>query len=227
MGCNFYIPLLRERGFDMTKFYIVRHGQSEGNATRRFLGHTDLGLTELGHKQGRKTAEYLKDKGIDAIYSSDLVRAYDTAKYLGDLIGIEPIKTKGLREIFAGEWEGRELTDILANYENYQVWLGDFGNVRCDGGESTFELQQRIEKELKRIAGENESKTVMIATHAAAIRVMCCIWLGIEVSEAKNLTWVTNASVTDVTYDNGKWILGTIGYDEHLTGLISKVPPNV
>ncbi len=211
----------------MTRFYIVRHGQSEGNATRRFLGHTDLDLTELGHKQGEKTAQYLKDKGIDVIYSSDLIRAYNTAKYLGDLIGIEPIKTQALREIFAGEWEGRELKDILENYQNYYIWLNDFGNVRCDGGESTLELQKRIEAELIRIAGENEGKTVMIATHAAAIRVMSCIWLGIELSQAKDLSWVTNASVTDVTYDNGKWIVGSIGYDEHLTGLISKVPPNV
>lgn len=216
-----------KEGFTMTRFYIVRHGQSEGNATRRFLGHTDLGLTELGHKQGRKTAEYLKDKGVDAIYSSDLVRAYDTAKYLGDLIGVEPMKTKELREIFAGEWEGRELSDILSNYDNYQIWLGDFGNVRCDGGESTLELLQRIEKELIRIASVNDGKTVMIATHAAAIRVMCCLWKGIELSQAKNIKWVSNASVTDVTYDNGKWTIGCIGYDEHLAGLISQVPPNV
>ena len=211
----------------MTKFYIVRHGQSEGNALRKFLGHTDLGLTELGHKQGKKTAEYLKDKGIDAIYSSDLVRAYDTAKYLGDMLGIEPVKSQNLREIFAGEWEGRALTEIIDLYENYQIWLNDFGKVRCDGGESTLELQQRIEKELIRIAEENDGKTVMIATHAGAIRVMSCVWLGIDISEAKNVAWVSNSSVTDVTYDNGKWILGTIGYDEHLTGLISKVPPNV
>ena len=211
----------------MTKFYIVRHGQSEGNALRKFLGHTDLGLTELGHKQGKKTAEYLKDKGIDAIYSSDLVRAYDTAKYLGDMLGIEPVKSQNLREIFAGEWEGRALTEIIDLYENYQIWLNDFGKVRCDGGESTLELQQRIEKELIRIAEENDGKTVMIATHAGAIRVMSCIWLGIDISEAKNVAWVSNSSVTDVTYNNGKWILGTIGYDEHLTGLISKVPPNV
>ena len=211
----------------MTKFYIVRHGQSEGNALRKFLGHTDLGLTELGHKQGKKTAEYLKDKGIDAIYSSDLVRAYDTAKYLGDMLGIEPVKSQNLREIFAGEWEGRAITEIIDLYENYQVWLNDFGKVRCDGGESTLELQQRIEKELIRIAEENDGKTVMIATHAGAIRAMSCIWLGLDISESKNITWVSNASVTDVTYDNGKWILGTIGYDEHLTGLISKVPPNV
>ena len=211
----------------MTKFYIVRHGQSEGNALIKFLGHTDLGLTELGHKQGKKTAEYLKDKGIDAIYSSDLVRAYDTAKYLGDMIGLEPVKSQNLREIFAGEWEGRNLTEIIELYENYQVWLNDFGKVRCDGGESTLELQHRIAKELVRIAEENEGKTVMIATHAGAIRVMSCIWLGMDISEAKDVLWVSNASVTDVIYDNGKWILGTIGYDEHLTGLISKVPPNV
>ena len=101
----------------MTKFYIVRHGQSEGNALGKFLGHTDLGLTELGHKQGKKTAEYLSDKGIDAIYSSDLVRAYDTAKYLSDLIGVEPVKTRELREILGDiSFKEYEISQYIKDY---------------------------------------------------------------------------------------------------------------
>ena len=62
-----------------TTLILVRHGQSIGNATRVYLGHTNLGLTERGKMQAQLTAERLRDEKIDAIYSSDLKRAHDTA----------------------------------------------------------------------------------------------------------------------------------------------------
>ena len=62
-----------------TKIYLVRHGQSEGNLHDQFIGHTDIALTELGRRQAEMAAVYLESIHLDAIYSSDLQRAYDTA----------------------------------------------------------------------------------------------------------------------------------------------------
>lgn len=208
----------------MTKFYIVRHGQSEGNAKRSFLGHTDLGLTELGHMQGQRTAEYLADKGIDVIYTSDLVRARDTARPLGEIIGIEPIPSKGLREIFAGEWEGRPMVELLERYPQYQVWLTDIGRSCCDGGESMVDLYHRAQKEMVRIAEENPGRTVMVATHAAFIRAMCCVFNNIDIRDAQTIPWVSNSSVTCVNYSDGRWEPEYIGYSDHLGELVSTIP---
>ena len=57
---------------ETTKIYFIRHGESQANAQNVFIGHTDLDLTEKGHKQAQKTAEFLKDVSVDKIYSSDL-----------------------------------------------------------------------------------------------------------------------------------------------------------
>ena len=211
----------------MTKFILVRHGQSEGNAVQTFLGHTDMGLTVLGHKQAQVTAEYLKDAGIDVIYTSDLIRAYDTAKCIGEATGIPLIASPELREIYAGKWEGMNFQKIADTYAEYQTWLTDIGNAVCTGGESVRDLQKRINAELVKIASLNDGKTVCVATHGTPLRVMTCIWQNLSLSEAKNIPWVSNASVTTVTYDSGKWHIENIGYDEHLSGLISKLPANV
>lgn len=211
----------------MTKFFVVRHGQSEGNAKEMFLGHTDLELTEFGHKQAMETARYLANKKIDKIYTSDLRRAYSTAQHIGDLTGISPVCHKGLREIFAGEWEGLPFKEISKNFPNYQVWLSDIGRVRCDGGESTEELLTRLKETMTKIAKDNDGKNVCIVTHGCAIRVMCTWWMGLSLSEAKNIPWVSNNSVSEVIYDNGKWSYELIGYDEHLGNLRTHLPPNV
>ncbi len=211
----------------MTKFYIVRHGQSLGHANKTFLGHTDWDLSELGYAQAQKTAEFLADKGIEAIYTSDLMRAFNTALPVCKKYGIEPFKDTRLREIYAGEWEGLVIDDILSNYPNYQIWRNDIGNVTCDGGESTKELQQRANEVFTEIAEANDGKTVCVATHATVIRVMTCIWLDMPLTEAKNLKWVSNASVSEIDYADGKWIPVYIGNDQHLQNLVSTLPPNV
>ena len=87
------------------RFIIERHGQSEGNLVRSFLGHTDLPLSELGRRQAAKTAEFLKDENIDVMISSDRKRAYQTAEPLAKLKGMEIIPNEGLREIYAGKWD--------------------------------------------------------------------------------------------------------------------------
>lgn len=208
----------------MTKFYVVRHGQSQGNEKRLFLGHTNLGLTELGRKQAKRTAEFLKDKGIDIIYSSDLLRAYDTAKALGDILGIEPIQTEELREVYAGLWEGKAMTELREKFPQYHIWLNDIGNAECDEGESMAELAVRAEKAFLRLAEENPGKTVMVATHAALIRSMCCVWKGIDIHDAQTIPWVSNGSVSSVSYNEGKWEIEYLGYDEHISDILSKIP---
>lgn len=186
-----------------TNIYLIRHGQSEGNLYDLFLGHTDLDLTDLGKKQAKRVTTYFKNIAIDAIFSSDLKRAYHTACPLAEMKGLPITKCEKMREIFAGEWEGKVFSEIREKYPMGDIWWNDTGNARPTGGESVAELQIRILAEVSRLAKENEGKTICIFTHFTPIYALRTAWAGVPVSEMKNMPKPSNASVTHVVYENG------------------------
>ncbi len=100
----------------MTRIIFIRHGNSVGNRDRRFCGHTDVALTELGLKQARLAAEFLRGERIDAAYSSDLVRAYETGRIVCESHGILPKRDSELREVDGGLWEGLIYEKIAERY---------------------------------------------------------------------------------------------------------------
>lgn len=213
----------------MTKFILVRHGQSQANLDESFAGHYNAPLTEYGHAQARATAKYVAEHyRIDAIYSSDLIRAYDTGKPASELLGIEIIPEKGLREIFEGKWSGEKFLEIARKYpEDFRVWRNDIGHARCTDGESTEELLARVRATLERIALENDGRTVLVTTHATPIRVMQTYAETGSLDAMQNIPWVTNASVSELEYDGGVWRVTRVSYDEHLGELKTERPRNV
>lgn len=197
-----------------TRLIFVRHGYSVSNDKKFFAGHTDVDLTERGHKQAELTAEYLKNEKIDIIYSSDLKRAYYTALPISKMHSLPIIKDESLREIYAGEWEGLSFEELREKYEKaYSLWINDIGLSRCTGGESTKELLDRIFAKTERIALENEGKTVLIATHATPIRVLCTAAAGEGMEKMKDIPFVMNASVTRFDFEKG--ILTAVSVDEN------------
>ena len=215
----------------MVKFVIIRHGYSIANKERMFAGQMDVKLDELGLSQAEDTAKYVLDNyKIDAVYSSDLCRAVDTAKPLADALGLPVITYKELREISAGCWEGMYISEVKDKYpEKFAKWANDVGNARCGDGETTAELIERGRKIFQKIARENEGKTVAIATHGGLIRAVRCMWLGISLDDMKDVPHVANTSVTEVLYDNetDKAELTVIGYSEHLNNKVTEFSINV
>ena len=213
----------------MTTVILIRHGQSVANLEHVFAGHFDVDLSELGHEQAKRTAgEVAKNFKIDKIYSSDLLRAYNTAVPLSKLTGIEIIPDKGLREIFAGEWEGRLFDELAEVYvDDFSVWRNDIGNSRCTKGESTRELGARIFSKVKEIAQANDGKTVAVATHAAAIRSLMATCSGEDFSIMKDIPFVTNASYSVLEVRDDKYEFVEVSHDVHLAEMATKLPPNV
>ena len=212
----------------MTTILLVRHGESEANHQNIFAGHTDADLSALGHEQAEKTAEFLAENyKIDAIYSSDLKRAFKTGLHTAVKVGVPIWPEEAFREIFAGKWEGRKFDDLQKEFqEDYNIWLTDIGNAACTDGESVKELGERVQKRLTEIAKEYDGKTVLITTHATPIRVSQCIWEGKPLSEMKHIPWVSNASITVVEYD-GTWNLKEVGIDAHLAEMRTLLATNV
>ena len=213
----------------MTRLLLIRHGESEANNEGIFAGNKDVSLKERGIEQAKKTAEYIaQNYAVDCVYASDLSRAYKTGEIIADALGLKVIADKRLREIYAGQWEGKKFTELEKNFaDDYTCWLTDIGNCVCSGGESVKELGERVFKAILEIAEKNNGKTVVIATHATPIRVLQCILGGYSFDLMKNISWVSNASVTELSYENGQWSFINIGEDGHLSELKTTFPANV
>ena len=119
----------------VTRLYLVRHGQSAGNAEGRFGGHSPTPLSDLGKEQAEITAQYLAKERIDAIYSSDLIRAVQTAEPLAELLDLPIIKTSAFRERKVGVLEGLTFDESKAKYpkDYYALINRNIQHVITDG----------------------------------------------------------------------------------------------
>ena len=200
------------------KIFLVRHGQSLGNLNRVYLGHTDYDLSDLGREQAEITAEHLKNENIDAINSSDLLRAHNTAVPHARLRGLEVIDSKNLREIFLGDWENQPIDELIEKqYDAFVLgWKQSFGTFTVPGGEKVIDAGKRFYSEVEKIAKENEGRTVLIAAHAAVIRVFWCLINRVEpCNMAAAFPFPTNASYSTLSYKDGEFIPGEFSCDSH------------
>ena len=191
-----------------TRILLVRHGESIGNLDGMYLGHTDLGLSPLGYEQADICAEFLKDEHFDYIYASTLSRAYDTAVPHAKIRGLEVIGDDELRELFLGDWEGKTL-DYLKNEQKelfYEGWINNFGTFTVPGGESVLHLAERIYKKIEALAQKHVGKSILIATHAAAIRAFWGKACEIKPENlAASYQFPLNTSVSTIYYKDGKF----------------------
>ena len=207
-----------------TRMILIRHGESLGNAKRIILGHTDWDLSDLGRHQATLTAEALADRKVDAVYSSDLLRAYNTVLPMATSRGLAVIPDRGLREQFIGEWEGRSVEDIADSYGDlYHVeWCRHFGTFKAPGGESIVELGERIYRTLVGIAEKNEGRTLIIGLHAAAIRAFWGRMCGIKPEDlADAFPFPTNASYSEIDFEDGAFTPVSFSCDKHLAEFVT------
>lgn len=212
-----------------TEIFLVRHGQSAGNLERRFLGHTDRDLSELGYKQAELLRSAFSKIELDAVYSSDLQRAYHTAYPTAQDKRLDVIKLSDLREVYAGKWENRLFAELIEEFPiSYgDTWLNNLGRAHPDGGESVEELQARVVRAIEKIADENRGKKVMIATHATPIRTFAAHVLGLSLDCLDRCPWVPNASITKIGFDGNGFSLLSYGEYEHLGEFVSRLPKTV
>ena len=213
----------------MTRLLFVRHGQSKANLDGVFAGQIDPALTELGCWQAECTAEFIAENyRVDAVYSSDLQRAYKTGLAIGEKLSLPVTADKGLREIFAGDWEGRSFDELAAeNSPAYRLWFQDIGNAKCPGGETVAELASRIYETVRRIAEAHQGQTLVLASHATPIRTVEWTASGKDLSHMQQIPWVSNASVSEFVYDSGVLSPVSISQDAHLADMKTELPSNI
>jgi broad specificity phosphatase PhoE len=169
----------------MTRFCLVRHGQTDWNLEGRYQGQSNVPLNENGRIQARALALQLENDPLSAIYSSDLERAKETAEIIAAALDL-PVKADlRLREINQGEWEGRLVNDIKAYYtELWERRTVDPASIRPPGGETVGELAKRVHSALEEIARSLPSLPVLIVSHGLALATVICRVKHISIGDA-------------------------------------------
>ena len=213
----------------MTKLYFIRHGESVSNLTTQFAGSLDKPLTEKGREQAALTASFLSTIPFAAVYASDLSRAYDTGLAVAQSQGISIYPMPELREIYAGDWEGKQYSELEEQFaDSYGVWRTQIGLATCPNGESVAQLQARVRACVDEIVRRHPNETICIATHATPIRVMECVWTNTPLEQMHTIPWVSNASVTVAQYDEcGCGVLLERDLHQHLGELHTILAKNV
>jgi len=169
----------------MTQLCLIRHGQTDWNLEGRYQGQSDVPLNENGLEQAKSLIGKLKGQTFASIYTSDLIRAQQTAEPIADLLGIPIQIDSRLREINQGEWEGVLVDEIKARYT--KIWSQrtvDPANVRPPGGETVREVATRVYAALDDVARLFPTDNVIIVSHGLSIATAICRDKGIPVGQA-------------------------------------------
>lgn len=188
----------------MLRLLLVRHGETEWNAARRFQGQADPELSPVGLEQGHRLARRLSTAPLDCIISSDLRRARRTAEIIGEGRRCPQTVEPDLRELSFGEWEGLTYAEIRASDPDaLSAWEKDWVNRSTPGGESLLELERRVGDFLERLKQGPGNQTLLLVAHSGPLQVLICRALDLPVREHWKFQ-LDNASLSEINC-TGEW----------------------
>ena len=156
----------------MTHLFVIRHGETDFNAEGRLQGSIDTDLNDKGIAQARQAADNLLGMGIEAIVSSPLKRASQTAAIIAEKLQLEVLYLPQFVERCLGFFEGMTYTEIGKNYKTeLETWTRQYFSAP-PGGESIFEVSLRVHNGLERIYSLYPEKTVLLVTHGYVGRII-------------------------------------------------------
>jgi len=163
------------------RLYLVRHGETDWNSQRRYQGQSDIPLNRTGILQARKIASRLSKEKIDAIYSSDLSRARETAERIAQPHNLKVTSDARWRELSFGDWEGLTYPEIQAKApDELALWESDFTGYAPSHGETLTQLTARVLSAFDELRALHEEKTVLIVSHGGPLQIMLCHALGVD-----------------------------------------------
>jgi len=183
----------------MTELYLVRHGETDWNAARRIQGRTDIPLNDTGRAQARQAAELLARRRWDAVYSSPLERAHETARIIAERLGLDDVTdVEAFVERDYGEAEGMGFDELEARYPE---------GVRAPGQETREQVAARVVPALLALAEQHPGERLVIVSHGGAIRSV------LQTAEpGTHHPRITNASVHSFRVEDGE--LRLIAFDD-------------
>jgi broad specificity phosphatase PhoE len=202
----------------VTTILLARHGESDWNRATRWQGFADRPLTELGREQALALADRLRGTELDAVYSSDLQRARETAEIVARSKDLHVEVIRDLREVDVGSWSGLTRAEAEARFpEGYARWLQ--GAEGWNDGESYAEMSRRVVRAILRIADRHHNGRVLVVAHGGSIRAAHAAALGLDVHAYRRIQRVEpNATLSAVCVEEGRLteLCQTAALDEFL-----------
>jgi len=168
----------------LTKVIFIRHGQTSWNKDKKYQGHSDISLNENGLRQAELVGKRLAEEKINAIYSSDLQRACQTAEMIAQHHALPIIRKQELREINFGMWEGLTYQEIMETWPEILRTMYSQPSETCPPqGESFNKVRQRVIRALQQCIAKHQNETIVVVSHGGTMRVILCAALGIDLDK--------------------------------------------
>lgn len=172
----------------MTRLYLIRHGQVQGHEQRRYNGHADVALTDLGVEQYHLMKDRLADSHISACYSSDLTRCRTGAGIICEQFGIEPVHRSELREVNVGIWEGLTWHEIQSRWpDEWQARLNDLVNYRVPQGENLLDVEARLMPVVQEVLERHRGQEILLVGHGGVNRIILLAAIGAQLANMFNI----------------------------------------
>lgn len=200
---------------------LMRPGETDWNQQGRWQGWVTVPLNAQGRRQVQRLANFVRNIGMSALYSSDLKRAKETAALLAERLGFEPVFDERLRERHIGEWQGMTMAEMQAWYpDEYNQLRNDVNGYQIRDGESRQQVRQRMLAAFNDILAQDRGETVGIISHTTAMRALLSDLIpDMDVNEVI----FNNTSVTTLARSDGQhWQLVASNDLMHLEGLASR-----
>ena len=200
----------------MVNIILVRHGETDWNTEQVFRGRIDIPLNQVGLAQAEAVGRSLKGRDIDALYSSPLKRAFETAHMLAKDSNLEVVSEEGFIDINFGLWQGISHQKVKEDFKDlYARWIREPHKVAFPEGESLEEVKTRAQKALNTIIKNNPGRTVTIVSHRVVNKVLLCTVLDLNLSYFWNIRQDTCA-VNSFEYKEGSYFLTLLNDTCHL-----------
>lgn len=202
----------------ITTVYLIRHGETDWNLNGRWQGHADVPLNAVGARQATIVAHRLADEGVrfDALYSSDLARAFQTAWEIGKAVKAPVQLLPSLREIDLGTWSGLTYDEIKATHPTEIALLEQGQDIPRGGAETLSALRKRVVEAVDAIAGQHRGETLGVVSHGGAIRMLLAHATSHEGDGFKRFPHIGNTSISVVAIGPDGWQIVSANDMTHL-----------